>query len=85
MAEANGGLRILLADFHALVRAAIRGVLQEMDGVEVVAEANNGREAIDLVARYRSQLVLMEIAMPHLNGWKQPDRLSRNTPTRASS
>ena len=60
--------RVLLADHHALVRAGVRCLLQEMAGVTVVAEANDGREALDLVTLHHPQLVLMEIGMPRLNG-----------------
>jgi DNA-binding NarL/FixJ family response regulator len=66
--QSNVTTRVLLADHHALVRAGVRCLLQEIGGVEVVAEANDGREAVNLVARHRPQLVLMEIGMPHLNG-----------------
>ena len=68
MGQSNTTTRVLLADHHALVRAGIRCLLQEIGGVEVVAEANDGREAVDLVARHRPQLVLMAIGMPYLNG-----------------
>jgi DNA-binding NarL/FixJ family response regulator len=60
--------RILLADHHALVRAGIRCLLREIPGIEVIGEAADGREAVDLVALRRPQLVLMEIGMPRLNG-----------------
>jgi len=60
--------RVLLADHHALVRAGVKRLLEEMVGLEVVAEANDGREAVELVAEHRPQLVLMEIGMPRLNG-----------------
>jgi DNA-binding NarL/FixJ family response regulator len=66
--EGNVAIQVLLADHHALFRAGMRCLLREIGGFEVIAEANDGREAVDLVARHRPQLVLMAIGMPHLNG-----------------
>jgi len=60
--------RVILADDHALVRAGIRSLLEKMEGVEVVAEAGDGREALELVKTLRPNIVLMDIAMPGLNG-----------------
>src|SRR5258708_13543232 len=61
-------IRVLLADDHKLVRAGIRSLLERMPGVEVVAEASDGREAIRLVEEHGPQVVLMDLAMPELNG-----------------
>jgi DNA-binding NarL/FixJ family response regulator len=60
--------RLLLADDHALVRAGLRSLLEKMTGVEVVAEASDGREALELIKKKLPNLVLMDIAMPGLNG-----------------
>jgi DNA-binding NarL/FixJ family response regulator len=61
-------IRVLLADDHKLVRAGIRSLLERMPEVEVVAEASDGREAIRLVEQHEPQVVLMDLAMPELNG-----------------
>ena len=61
-------IRILLADDHDVVRAGIRGVLERQSGVEIVGEADNGRTAIELARKLTPNLVLMDIAMPDLNG-----------------
>src|SRR4051812_22253303 len=61
-------VRIILADDHDVVRAGIRGVLERQPGVEIVGEADNGRTAIELATRLVPNLVLMDIAMPGLNG-----------------
>ena len=60
--------RVLLADDHALVRAGIRALLEKMTGIEVVAEAGDGREALELIKRQLPHVVLMDIALPGLNG-----------------
>jgi DNA-binding NarL/FixJ family response regulator len=59
---------VLLADDHNLVRAGIRSLIQELAGVEIVAEAANGREALALARSTRPDLVVMDISMSELNG-----------------
>ncbi len=61
-------IRVLLADDHALVRAGMRSLLTDVAGVEVVAEAGNGREALKVIEKQRPDIVLMDIMMPELNG-----------------
>jgi DNA-binding NarL/FixJ family response regulator len=61
-------IRVLLVDDHALVRAGFRSLLNNVPGVRVVAETGNGREAIDLIKKHRPDIVLLDIAMPGLNG-----------------
>lgn len=61
-------IRIVLVDDHDVVRAGIRGVLERQHGVDVVGEADNGRDAIEMARRLKPDLVLMDIAMPDLNG-----------------
>ena len=59
---------VLIADDHTLVRAGIRSLLEKLPGVVVVAEASDGREILRLVAEHQPEIVLMDIAMPELNG-----------------
>ena len=73
-------IRVLLVDDHNLVRAGIRSLLNEMPGIEVVAEANNGREAIELAATHRPHIVLMDIMMPDMNGLDATARLTARVP-----
>jgi DNA-binding NarL/FixJ family response regulator len=70
-------IRVLLADDHKLVRAGIRSLLERMPGLEVVAEASDGREAIHLVEKYDPQVVLMDLAMPELNGIEATRHLTK--------
>lgn len=60
-------MRVLIADDHALFRDGLRSLL-EARGVEVVGEARNGREAIELARRYRPDIVLMDLTMPEVDG-----------------
>ena len=73
-------LRILLADDHALVRAGIRSLLQEMAGIEVVAEAGDGLEAVRLTALHQPDLVLMDVAMKNANGLEATLEIRRQFP-----
>jgi len=61
-------MKVLLADDHTIVRQGLRSLLENKAGVSVVGEAVNGREAIDLTRQCKPDLVIMDIAMPGLNG-----------------
>ena len=73
-------VRILLADDHTLVRAGIRALLEKLPGMEVVGEAGDGREVLNLVGTRRPDVVLMDIAMPGLNGLEAAARLAKEFP-----
>jgi DNA-binding NarL/FixJ family response regulator len=62
--------RILIADDHALVRAGIRALAERIDGVEVVAEAGNGAEALRLIKELKPDLALIDISMPEASGFE---------------
>ncbi len=76
----TSALRVLLAEDHGLVRAGIRSLLKDIPGVEVVAEAGDGREALEKARSHPPDLVLMDIAMPGLNGLEAAARLSKECP-----
>jgi DNA-binding NarL/FixJ family response regulator len=61
-------IRVLLADDQTLVRAGFRVLLEKAEDVEVVAEASDGAEAVDLVRRQHPDVVLMDIRMPEVDG-----------------
>jgi DNA-binding NarL/FixJ family response regulator len=76
-------IKVILVDDHSLVRAGIRSLIQNIAGVEVIAEANNGRDAIRLIDELIPDLVLLDIAMPELNGLEVISRISKdNTDTK---
>ena len=60
--------RILLVDDHKIMREGIKSLLSEEPDMEVVGEADNGREAVQLAKRLRPDLVVMDVSMPELNG-----------------
>jgi DNA-binding NarL/FixJ family response regulator len=61
-------IRLLLVDDHAILSAGLRALLGYYDDIEIVGEASNGTEAVGLVGKLRPDVVLMDIAMPGLNG-----------------
>ena len=73
-------LRILLADDHALVRAGIRALLEKLPGVEVVGEASNGREALNLIKTTAPSVILLDISMTELGGLEALPRIVRDFP-----
>jgi DNA-binding NarL/FixJ family response regulator len=73
-------IRVILADDHALVRAGIHALLASLEGIEVVAEAGDGRQALQLVETYRPDVILMDISMPELNGLDAVEKITRDFP-----
>src|ERR1051325_8545371 len=74
MAAALGGtesmekIRVFLVDDHTVVRQGLRRILESDEEIEIVGEAGDGRTAIDLVQKLRPHVVVMDVAMPELNG-----------------
>ena len=73
-------IRVLLADDHTLMRAGVRALLEKLPGMEVVGEADDGRGVLSLVTMQQPDVVLMDIAMPGLNGLEALDRMTREFP-----
>lgn len=73
-------VRILITDDHTLVRAGFRALLQSIEGLEVVAEAGDGREALLLVAAKSPDVVFMDIGMSGLNGLDATARITKEFP-----
>jgi DNA-binding NarL/FixJ family response regulator len=68
--------RVLIADDQALVRAGFRKLLESTEGIDVVGEASDGREALDQARRLLPNIVLMDIRMPRLDGIEATRRLT---------
>ncbi len=74
-------LRIVLADDHTLMRQGLRKILEERPDWEVVAEASNGREAVQQVVATRPDVAILDIGMPQLNGVEATAQVVRRCPS----
>lgn len=61
-------ISVVLADDHVLVRDGIRALLEDQSGIEVIAEASNGKEALDVIHKNRPHVLIVDIRMPEMNG-----------------
>lgn len=76
-------LRVAIADDHRLVRQGIRALLERNKDIEVVGEASDGLEALDMVKELRPDIVIMDISMPQMDGIQATERISKmDVPTR---
>jgi DNA-binding NarL/FixJ family response regulator len=73
-------ISVLLADDHVLIRAGIRALVERFPSIRVIAEAKDGREALRLIGEHQPDLVLMDIAMPGLNGLEATARITAAFP-----
>ncbi len=74
-------IRVLLADDHALVMAGIRALVEELGTTQIIAEANNGRDAVALAKQHRPDLVIMDISMKDLNGIEATAQIMAEVPS----
>jgi DNA-binding NarL/FixJ family response regulator len=76
-------IRVLLADDEAMVRAGVRAILASDDGIDVVAEAGDGAEAVELVRRHRPDVAVLDIRMPRMDGLAAGAQIRRTVPETA--
>ena len=73
-------IHILLADDHAVVRQGFKMILAAQPDMEIVGEAGNGREALDLASQLQPDVIVMDVAMPELNGIEATRRVADVSP-----
>lgn len=73
-------IRVLIVDDHTLVRDGIRALLALVEGTEVIGEASNGKEALDMVRELYPDVVLMDLAMPVMGGLEATRRIRKEFP-----
>jgi two-component system, NarL family, response regulator NreC len=75
-----GQIRILLADDHTIIRSGLRLLLEQQPDFKVVAEAGDGREAVELVSRHHPEVTVLDIGMPQLNGIEATQQIVSREP-----
>jgi len=73
-------IRVLIVDDHTIVRKGIRALLAEIAGIEVVGEADNGQEAVTQADRLRPDVILMDLAMPKMDGIEATRQIKASQP-----
>ena len=73
-------ISVAVADDQAIVRAGLRLILESQPDIEVVGEAGNGREAVELADSLKPDVVVMDVAMPELNGIEATRRIAESAP-----
>lgn len=73
-------IKVLIADDHLMVRQGIKALLNLYDDIEVIGEAENGREASEMCEEYRPDIVLMDLIMPEVNGIDAVKDILNNRP-----
>ncbi|HXE41854.1 MAG TPA: response regulator transcription factor, partial [Candidatus Baltobacteraceae bacterium] len=71
---------MLLADDHTVVRQGLKALLEAEPDIAVVGEANTGREAVNLTKKLLPEVVVMDIAMPNLNGLEATRQIAKEIP-----
>jgi DNA-binding NarL/FixJ family response regulator len=75
-----GKIRVLLAEDHTIVRKGLRALLEDQPGIEVIAEAEEGRQAVHLAEQLRPDVVLMDFSMSGLNGLEATHQIMERIP-----
>ena len=74
-------INVLVVDDHNIVRQGLKALLTAEGDINVIAEAQTGREAVQLTEKYRPDVVIMDLAMPLLNGWEATRQILKAVPS----
>ncbi len=74
-------MRILIADDHGIVRQGLRALLEEEGGFEIVGEAEDGSEVVELAAKLRPDVIIIDVSMPKVNGIEATRLIIEKTPS----
>ena len=80
LSSSGSALRVLLADDHKVVREGLATLLNEQEDIEVVGQATNGREAVDLAHELQPDVVVMDVAMPMMDGDEATRQIKQDMP-----
>ncbi len=78
--QSKSKIRVLLCDDHALVREGTRRLLEEEPDIEVVGEASDGFEAIEMAKRFSPDVIAMDVSMPRMNGIEATKKIKEDCP-----
>jgi two-component system, NarL family, response regulator LiaR len=78
--SASHPIRLLIVDDHAIIRAGLQALLQGVPDMEVVGEATNGREAVDLAGKLNPDVILMDLVLPEMDGIEAIRKIVSNQP-----
>lgn len=73
-------IRVILADDHSLVRVGVRTLIEQINGIELVAEASNGREALEAIRVHNPDIAMIDISMAGMNGLETTTRITQDYP-----
>ena len=73
-------IKVILADDHNIMRAGLKSLLESANDIEVVAEAENGRDTVSLARQLEPDVVIMDVAMPDMNGVDATRKLAQLAP-----
>lgn len=73
-------IKVVLADDHALVRDGIKALLEDQEGIKVIDEASNGKEALEVIRRNKPHVLIVDIRMPEMNGIEVVKAMSEKHP-----
>jgi DNA-binding NarL/FixJ family response regulator len=74
------GIRVLIADDHTIMLAGLRSLLEKQTDFDVVAEAENGRKAVQMAQEKKPDVVVMDVSMPDLNGIEATKQIIESLP-----